>query len=531
MNERLGRLAAVVQADVLVRLRRPSTVIVFLLLSAVPYLWIPEPSTGRTLIGFAGGRALYNSAAIGMGTAAIGTLLIGLFGFYVISNALRRDVQSRCGYVIASTTLRGSEYIAGKFAGNVAFLTIFTLGFMATSMAMVIVRGEAKLEPFVFAMQYLLLLPPTITFVSAVAITFECTPLLRTKFGDVAYFFLFLGVMGSAAGLADQGIGGRIAPFFDVSGMGFLIQQMKLYYGATSVSIGISNFDPAKPAIVFAGLRMDWQWLLPRVGATLWPIALLPIGRLFFHRFDPARLRTSAGSKGSVSWMGRFNLLARPIAKLVVAPMQAIVLRLPGSSLVRSSATDAVASLATFPIAAVAVLGFALVSLVSQQAELFTGIMPIAWAAAAMAIADVGCREKRAGTTAMVFATPGLRTRFVAWKFLTSLLVAAAFLAIPIARGIALKPESAVPLLAGLLFTVAAATALAIVSSNSKTFIVAFLTFCYIAMNDQGKTPSFDFAGWFGSATPAVTTTYAALGVAALAAAQLYHSYELRRHW
>jgi hypothetical protein len=222
----LHRLLAVVRADVMIRLRRPSTAVVFVLLSMVPYLWIPDPSTGRALIQIDGSRALYNSAAIGMATAILGTVFIGLAGYYVISNALRRDVLTRCGYVIASTTMRGSEYIAGKFAGNVAFLSLFTLGYMGTAMAMVLVRGEAPLEPFVFAMQYLLLLPPAIVFVSAVAILFECTPLLRTKFGDVLYFVLWVALAGGATAALEQGAGSWAA-YLDISGLGFLLQQMR----------------------------------------------------------------------------------------------------------------------------------------------------------------------------------------------------------------------------------------------------------------------------------------------------------------
>ena len=67
-----------------------------------------------------GARAIYNSAAIGMATAMLATIFVGLFGFYVISNAVRRDIDSRCGYVIASTTMRSGEYLLGKFLGNVA---------------------------------------------------------------------------------------------------------------------------------------------------------------------------------------------------------------------------------------------------------------------------------------------------------------------------------------------------------------------------------------------------------------------------
>ena len=48
--------------------------------------------------------------------------------------------------------------------------------------------------------------------------------------------------------------------------------------------------------------------------------------------------------------------------------------------------------------------------------------------------------------------------------------------------------------------------------SFPKTFIVLFLTFWYIALSDKGQSPSLDFAGWYGTATPAVIAAYAAIG-------------------
>jgi hypothetical protein len=531
MNERLIRLAAVVRADVLIRLRRPSTAVMFVLLSFIPYMWIPDPSTGRTLIGIAGRRALYNSAAIGMATAVLATMFIGLAGFYVISNAVKRDVLSRCGFVIASTTMRGSEYIIGKFAGNVVFLSLFTFGFMATAMAMVLVRGEAPLEPLVFARQYLLLLPPAIVCVSALAILFECTPLLRTKFGDVFYFFLWLGLMGGAAGMTDQGIGGGWPAYFDVSGLGFMMQQLKTTYQTNSLTIGASEFDATKPALVFGGLQWGWQWVMPRIVSTLWPMSLLLIARVFFHRFDPARVRSMPNEKTRGSWIGRFNMMSKPIARLIVRAGNAIA-ALPGVPLLaRTAITDALATIAQFPLASIAMIGFLLASLGTDARSHFEGVLPFAFAACAIALADIACREKRAGTTALVYATPGLRARFVAWKFASTLLVAIAFLGIPIARAIAFRPGSALALLVSIAFLSAAATALGILSSNPKTFIVAFLTFWYIALNDKGASPALDFAGWFGKTTPAVSVAYAAVAVAFLTLAQLFHTWELRRKW
>ncbi|HEU4887511.1 MAG TPA: hypothetical protein VFV49_06475 [Thermoanaerobaculia bacterium] len=530
MNERFYRLAAVVRADVLIRMRRPSTAVVFVLLSFIPYMWIPDPSTGRTLINIAGQRALYNSAAIGMATAVLGTMFIGMAGFYVISNAVKRDVLSRCGFVIASTTMRGSEYIIGKFAGNVVFLSLFTLGFMATAMAMVLVRGEAPLEPLVFARQYLLLVPPAIFCVSAMAILFECTPLLRTKFGDVLYFFIWAGLMGTVATMTEKGAGGWAA-YFDVSGLGFLLQQLKTNYNTDALSIGASTFDAAKPVLVFPGLQWGWQWVMPRLVSTLWPMLLLVVARVFFHRFDPARVRSMPNEKARASWIGRFNMMSKPIARLIVRIGNAVA-ALPGVPLLaRTAMTDALATIAQFPLASIAMIGFSLASLGTDMKSLFEGVLPFAFAACAITLADIACREKRAGTTALIYATPGLRARFVAWKFASTLLVAIAFLGIPIARAIALRPASALPLLVSIAFLSAASTALGILSSNPKTFIVAFLTFWYIALSDKGASPALDFAGWFGKTTPAVSVAYAAIAIAFLTLAQLFHVWELRRKW
>lgn len=512
MSERFHRLAAIVRADFLVRFRRPSTVVVLLLMSACAYLWVPDPATGRALIQVAGSRAIYNSAAIGMATAMLGTIFIGLFGFYVVSNAMRRDIQSRCGFVIASTTMRGSEYIAGKFAGNVVFLTVFMSGFMLTSMAMLIVRGEAPLQPLVFAWQYVVLVTPSIVFVSAVAITFESMPVLRGKFGDVLYFLLWSGSVGVVAVAVEKG-GSPWLRYFDFSGFAFAMDSIKSSMHTVQMSIGASSFDATKPPVVFPGLRLTRDWVLPRIGATLLPMLLLLVARFFFHRFDPSRIRAVAQKSGR-SWTGRLNAIAKPIARLVTA-------LIPTRN---AAAADARATIADLPLIAPAILGFAIASLSAD-------VLPIAMAAMAIAIADIASREKRAGTTAFVFAAPRLRNGFVLWKFSSTLLLATLFLAAPIARAIAARPSAAIALVVGIAFTCAAATALGIVSANPKTFMVAFLTFWYLVMNDKGLTPALDFAGFYGIATPPVIASYAATALAFLTLAHLFHRYELRRRW
>lgn len=194
--------------------------------------------------------------------------------------------------------------------------------------------------------------------------------------------------------------------------------------------------------------------------------------------------------------------------------------------------TDALTTLAAFPLTVIAIIVFAIASLAADDAQsLFTGVLPLATAACAIAIADISSCEKRAGTSALTFAAPRLRERFVLFKFSSALFVTLAFLAVPLACAIRTRPHLTVALLAGVVFLTAAPTTLGIVSANPKTFIVAFLSFWYVANQDKGASPELDFAGWFGTATPKIIAAYALSAVLLLVTAQLFHAHELRRRW
>jgi hypothetical protein len=503
----ISRIAAIVRADFLIRFRRASTVIVFLLLSGFAYVWIPDPATGRTLMQINGARVLYNSAAIGMATSMLASIFVGLFGFYVISNAVRRDIDSRCGYVIASTTMRTSEYIVGKFLGNVVFLTTFVTGFMAASMAMLLVRGESPLEPLVFMKQYAIMTPSTIVLISVVAIVFESIPFLSGRFGDVAYFFLYAVSLGFVVNLMMHG-GGGVARYFDFSGFGYLMGQTQRNFHTQSLSIGSSPFSAGKPPLVIEGFNLGGGAWATRLVSTVAPVPMLLIGLFFFHRFDPARLR-AAGAKGKRGWMRNFNALARPFAR----PLAAIPVR--GAAL-----KDAMMTFGSTPFTIFALIGIA--SLAAPES------LPITFAIVAIFIADVASRDRRAGTTGLIYAAPHLRERFVTWKLTSSALVATLLLAAPVLQIAIAHPVRLPALLIGIAFVAAAATALGIISGNPKTFIVGFLTFWYVVVDDKGQTPALDFAGFFSTPAMRVTAMYAAIAIVLLATAEVVHRARLR---
>jgi hypothetical protein len=517
-----GRIGSIVRADFLIRFRKVSTLVVFLLISFSAYLWVPDPATGQALLQIEGRRALYNSAAIGMATAALGTILVGLFGFYVVSNAVGRDLRSRCGAVIASTPMRSGEYLVGKALGNAVFLATFLAGYMLVSMAMVPVRGEAPLEPLVFARQYLLLAPPTIVLVAVAAVLFESVRWLSGRLGDVVWFFAWAGGLAVPAIAVESEHTPGLVRYVDVTGLGFLISRLRETLGTTRVAIGASSFDPARGVFEFHGLTLSPDWVAPRVVATVLPLVLLPVALLSFHRFDPARLPSrvrALSARAGAGWLGGIERLLKPLTR-PFALLRGRSTGRVGTSLWSAAREDAYVTLAAAPLPATAIAVLAAVSLVVPLGALRSLVLPIVFAVLALLVADVPSRERRNGLVPMVFAAPRLAAGFVPWKLLSTLIVAALAVTVPLIRLALHDGSAAASLLVGTLFTCSAAVALGVVSANPKTFVALFLVFWYVVVNDGGSTPALDFAGFYGSGTATVTAVYLVLAFALLATAQ-----------
>ena len=111
---------------------------------------------------------------------------------------------------------------------------------------------------------------------------------------------------------------------------------------------------------------------------------------------------------------------------------------------------------------------------------------------------------------------------------MSSTMTAMIVIAIPAARFIAVRPAATPYLLGAIAFIVAFATALGIISANPKTFLVLFLTFWYVVVNDRG-TAALNFGGVHGLPQPNVTAAYAGIAIAAVAIAQGFYAMRLRR--
>jgi hypothetical protein len=248
---------------------------------------------------------------------------------------------------------------------------------------------------------------------------------------------------------------------------------------------------------------------------------LLPVAGLFFHRFDPVRTGRVSG-RGRRNWIGKIQNLFKPLSRRVVS-----LLMFPGrsGSFVGAIWTDAALTLTLYPLVFVAFVAITVVSFVAPLA----GILPIVFAALAIIISDVATRDARAGTTASVRAIARMRENYVWWKLGSTCLLGFLLCVGPLIRMLAHGPMAFASLTCGILFVASMATALGVTTANPKTFIVGFLTFWYVVVNDKGANPLLDFAGFYGHGTTTTMFLYGAISVAAVLFAQFFYRVRLAR--
>ncbi len=532
MKERLLRVGAIIKAEFFLKFRRTSTLFTFLLLCWLAYLIFPDPRSGSTLLEVDGSRALYTSATVALGTASLGTLILLVVGFYLASNSIRRDIETRTGQIIASTTVHNWEYLAGKFLGHVVFLSAIVVGFMASIMGMYLVRGEARLEPQVFASYYLVIAAPAVVFVAMMALVFEAVPFLSGKLGDVGYFFFWIAMVGltTVGVVGTHGAKRNWTSYLDSPAVAFVVHETRQAVGTDHFSIGWNQFDPAKPPIAFRGLVFDRELLLPRLGSLLFPLPFFLLALVSFRRFDPVQVKKSV-QRGQRSLLAQIDIwLKRMTAAL--PPLLPSFSMGKNPSFSRCVLAEIRLVLQLSPLVPALVVVCAIVSLTSSQSNLQKGILPVWFFMLVIVLADIATRERRAGTLPVVFAVPLVKSGFVWWKFLTALFFTLALTLIPCIKLLPTHPRVAVSVMVGSMLVSALATSLGALTGNPKTFIVTFLLFLYLVINDAGRSAGFDFAGWYGTATPVVQRSYLLFTAALLAVTQLVYRYwQIRRDY
>jgi hypothetical protein len=529
-------LTQMVRADLLERTRRHSFLITLGLMICLAYAYVPARTAGYITLSVAGARGVYNAAWVGSLVAILTALLMPLVGFYLVKNAIARDIATGVGQIIATTPLRRLLYTVGKWLSNLTVLVVMVgVTAVATTVLQFALGEDRRLDLVALWSPMVWMVLPTLALVAALALLFETIGWLRGGLGNVIYFFLatalimgsFLPVMMSVGDL-------NVAPpFLDVLGIGRPLAAM-LQDTSTAfptLDAGNNSIGPIPTAVAGPLQTFVWAgmaWTLPIIGARLgwvgvgFGIALL--AALCFNRFDPSHERRRrmqneelkienkppTEQKSFPASVRLTPLRARSAQFSIFNSQFAWVLLAEVRLLLSDLRWWWYGVLAAFILA-----GLFVPTDVARQY-----ILPATWLWPILAWSALGAREAQHHTTQLVFSAAHPLGRQLPAAWLAGVLVAALA-----GSGVAINLLQTGDSLGVLAWSVAAvfiptlALALATWSGSGKLFEVIYMVLWYFGPLQQ-IVPQFDFMGVSDSARAAgmplvyLVVTVALLGIA-----------------
>ena len=292
------RLLRLAWADVLERTRRPGYLVSLLVMVWLGHGMLPAQGAGyRTFVIDDVYRPSYGPEWVGTLTAILTGVYLMFVGFYLVRGTIERDRRSGVGAILSASRMGKHTYLASKALSHLIVLMSMACVVMLAAIVTQQMLGEdTRLDLVAVATPYLLITFPIAVFVSASAVFFDSTPVIRGGFGNVAWFFL-LSVIMASAGMKDGGT----SDVRDLMGAGAVARDVRrvgaeAYPGARSDSSSFSmgvNVNPRwKDATV---RRFDWPGLSgwSRFGAArawwlLVALGVLAAAAIPFDRFEHA---------------------------------------------------------------------------------------------------------------------------------------------------------------------------------------------------------------------------------------------------
>jgi hypothetical protein len=498
-----------VRADFLERTRRYSFLVT---LASALYLAYAVATEKVWIVVGNGYRGVYNSAWIGALMAICCSTFLSLVGFYIVKNSVQRDVDTRVGQILAATPMRKDFYMLAKTLSNFAVLACMVFVLMLTA----VVMQRLLAEPNSFSLwklwaPFLFLALPTMLITSSIAVLFEAMPVLRGGVGNVIYFFLWTAWAALGVNGVDDPIGLHLMYSGTRNTLRAIDPKVQEQF-AFSLTIG-----GARAVRTFQWNGIEWTgrillWRLIWIGAA---VAIAVLASFFFHRFDPARssFRRRAALAGAL----------QPDVGVAVPAMSSVGIHL--TALRASRASNRFGQLVTselrlmlkgqrwwwYAVAAGLLIG----QLVSPDPMVRGGFLITAWIWPILLWSQMGCREARHNTSALLFSCEHSLTRQ-----LPAVLGAGVLVSLLTGAGVGIRLVFAVDWhgfaawLAGAVFIPSLAFALGTWTGNSKTFEALYTVWWYVGPAHQ--IPGVDFMGIGpASSTPGVYAIAAVLLVMA----------------
>lgn len=311
------------------RLRRPTTLWLFVGLLLCTFWVIADPAHGFAMIHAKGARVLQDSPAQSLGSATMLNLMLMLFGFAVARGRTTHDLNHHMLALTASSGISHGALVAGRWLGAVLHLTTLSSGFFAGAMVQHLLHGEGPLQPLTYLLSYLWVSGPTVLFVASLAMCLDQVPSLMGKRGEVAYFFFWVFSLAGVGANSLEASAWSPLLLLDFFGINTVAMQMSQLMGTSQIMIGLATFDPAVTPLRMPDTAWTPIWTLTRMGVVAVSLAVLGLAVALSRRepLEAMMRRQVHARRPALAWLqDRARLLT-----LVLLPGWTTLMRWPAA--------------------------------------------------------------------------------------------------------------------------------------------------------------------------------------------------------
>jgi len=429
-------------------------------------------------------RGVLNAAWIGALMSLTLSFFLSLIGFYITRGNVQRDRETGVGQILAATPLRKLAYVFGKFASNVAVLLIVVGVLALAALAMLLVHGEDKmLDLAQLLLPFLVFSVPVALLTAALAVFFECAPVLRTSTGNVIYFFLWLFIVTP--------LGGDLLAFEAIEqGMTVALQaQGAAYQGGIVLGAG-----PSGELQPFLWTGFDWAAVAgTRLVYVTAALLLAGLAALPFERFAPEQSRVRAQRSIIKRWLAPLGARLRAITRRADATPATPNIPRSAQALTPVTASGKPVRLFVTLVAAelklllkgrallwyVAAAGLFLACLLSPLETVRGTLLPLVWLWPLLLWSEMGVREAHYRVDQLLFSAPS-----PLWRQLPATWAAGVSLALLLGGGALLRflaePALLPGFVAGALFIPSLALLLGMTTGTERSTQILLLIWWYL---------------------------------------------------
>jgi hypothetical protein len=287
----LKYIYSIIKADYLQRTRSYAFLITMAITIYAAYSFVPPPSAHYTTLNIVGFKGVYNSAWVGHLSAMMTTVMLSLYGFFLVTGGIKKDIDTEVGLIIATTPISNFGYLLSKMLSNFLVLLTIAATTFVVSIGMFFLRSSGY--PFVisdFIVPFLLLALPALLLISAIAVVGEVFLGKRAILQYIGFVFLFGAIMGHTKGESNDIIAVITDPFgirtMTMSIQNHVNNEFHTHIDGVSMGFTFHEKDNAFRTFIWNGITWTPVFIFSRFLWIILSLGLVYISSFFFHRFD-----------------------------------------------------------------------------------------------------------------------------------------------------------------------------------------------------------------------------------------------------